>query len=270
MKCEKIKQLLPDYLKGTLDSKIKLKIDEHLSECADCEREFEEINLVWSKLAQIPEKEPSAEMHKRFYSMLEEFGQGLNPASINVSWDSRLSEWFDKWWPRKPVFQLGISMVCLIFGLLVGQIVDFGIGSKHEMAQLKEEVREVRMVTLALLDQSSAAERIKGLTMSRSVNNPDEQFLSLLLLTLNSDTNVNVRLAAVDALYRFCDNSWLRTELVKSLSIQTSPLVQISLIDLLADIQEQKAIGMLKKLSDDQHSIEAVKTHARWGIKQII
>ena len=126
------------------------------------------------------------------------------------------------------------------------------------------------MVTNALSNQSSAIERLQGLTMCRQISDPDKQFLSLLLLTLNADSNVNVRLAAVDALKKYSDDLWVRNELVKSLSLQTSPLVQISMIELLADIREQKALDIFRTLINDQQSIEAVKNRARWGIQQMI
>ena len=271
MKCKRIRELIPDFVSGNLDSKTRSQIEEHISNCTGCKQEIEDLNLVWSRLAQIPQEEPGPAVRDRFYSMLETYRHGLNNAPARSSWNVKLGELLESFRPQRPIFQLGVAVVFLIFGIVIGQRMDPGPGTNGEMAELKEEVREMRqMVTLSLLNQSSAAERLHGLTMSRKVTDPNEEFMSLLLLTLNSDTNVNVRLAAVDALQVYCDNPWVRNELVKSLSRQTSPLVQISLIDLLAEIREQKALDVLRALINDQQSIEAVKKRARWGINQII
>jgi len=271
MNCEKIKELIPDYIIGNLDSKTRLQIEEHLSKCNGCKQVIEEVNLVWSKLAQIPQEEPGPQVRTRFYSMLEEYRRELDYSPVKVSWNDKLVEWLEKLWPRRPVFQLGVAAAFLVFGIVIGLRINYGFRNQGEMAQLREEVHEIRqLVTNSLLDQSSAIERLHGLSMSRFVKDPDEQFLSLLLVTLNSDPNINVRLAAVNALRTFCDSPWVRTELANSLSNQTSPLVQISLIDLLVEVREQGSLEVLRALIDDQKSIEEVKKRAKWGINQII
>jgi len=271
MKCERIKELIPGYITGNLDSKTKMQIDSHISECAGCKQELENVNLVWSKLAQIPMEEPGPEVRSRFYSMLKSYRHGLDYAPAKLPWNEKLGKWLGQRWFRRPVFQFGFAVILIIFGIIIGQRINYGVHTNGEIAELKDEVREMReMITNSLLNQSSAIERLQGLTMSRSLTDPDEEFLALLLVTLNSDPNVNVRLAAVDALHTFSDNSWVRTELARSLSRQTSPLVQISLIDLMVEIREQKVLEVLRAIIDDQQSIESVKKRARWGIQQII
>ena len=57
-----------------------------------------------------------------------------------------------------------------------------------------------QMVALSLMQEQSASERLRGVSwaMPRAVD--DTEVLSALLTTVNQDPNVNVRLAAVDAL----------------------------------------------------------------------
>ncbi|MFC1692327.1 zf-HC2 domain-containing protein [Candidatus Latescibacterota bacterium] len=271
MNCEKINKLIPDYISGNLDSKTRLQIDSHITECASCKQSIKEVELVWSKLAQIPQEEPGPQVRTRFYSMLEDYRRELDYSPVKVSWNDKLVEWLEKLWPSRPVFQLGAAVAFMMFGIVIGLRVNYGFRYQGDIAQLREEVHEMRqMVTSSLLDQSSAVERLHGLRMSSYVKDPDEQFLSLLLVTLNSDPNINVRLAAVNALRVFCDSPWVRTELTNSLSSQTSPLVQISLIDLLVEVREQGAFAVFSALIDDQKSIEEVKKRAKWGINQII
>ena len=126
------------------------------------------------------------------------------------------------------------------------------------------------MITLSLLDQTSAIERLEGLSMSSNVENPDEEFLSIILYLLNSDTDVNVRLAAVEAMRSFGDNQWVRNELVKSLASQSSPLVQVGLIDLMVELNEQNSLEVLREMADNQYINDTVKQRAKWGIQQIL
>ena len=140
-----------------------------------------------------------------------------------------------------------------------------------EIAQLHQEMTDLRnMVATSLVNQESAMKRIEGLDMASRVTDPDEAFLSLLVGTINTDTNVNVRLAAVDAIRQFTGDDWVRTELVKSLALQKSPLVQVSLIELLVDLREERALGVLRALADNEQSLDTVRKSARWGIQQMI
>jgi hypothetical protein len=66
----------------------------------------------------------------------------------------------------------------------------------------------------------------------------DREVLGALVTAVNHDTNVNVRLAAVDALRRFAASPETRRAVVEALPSQTTPLVQVALIDLLVDFKD--------------------------------
>jgi HEAT repeat protein len=86
---------------------------------------------------------------------------------------------------------------------------------------------------------------------SSQVNHPDPEFLTTLVHTLNYDPNVDVRLAAVDAIARFAGYSTVRIDLVRSLPKQDSPLVQIALIDLLVQLHERQSVDAFKRIIED-------------------
>ncbi|MBN1290545.1 MAG: HEAT repeat domain-containing protein [Candidatus Latescibacteria bacterium] len=271
MKCETIQANIPEYLSGTLDSETSQQVKMHISECTTCRQKVEAMNLVWSKLEQIPEEEPGFAVRSRFYHMLEAYKIGMNNAPAKKAVIERVNEWLAVWWPRKPVFQFGITVAVLILGILIGFRMNFGTGPKNEITQLKDEMSEMRqLVTLSLLTRPSAIDRLQGVAMSKDIINPDEKHLSALINTLNTDPNVNVRLAVVTALEQFSDTLWVRNELVQSLEHQQSPLVQIYLIDLLAKIREQNALETLKTIIDNPETMEPVKKRARLGMEKII
>src|SRR5438128_11544340 len=79
------------------------------------------------------------------------------------------------------------------------------------LAQLREEMSSMKqLVTLSLLQQQSASDRLRGVEWSCRLAQPDEHVLSALLRALDSDPNVNVRLAAIDALHRFASDATVR------------------------------------------------------------
>lgn len=271
MKCEKIRELFPEYFMGHLDSSAKGKIDTHLSQCDSCKGEFEHIKAIWATLGTIPEEEPSSILRSRFYAMLEVYQQGLHQAEKTVSWRRMLADWMVTGWFRRPAFQFAIALICLLAGLLIGRSMKSSLHQAGEMVQLREELKQMRqMVMLSLLKQPSSSERLRGISLSTHINQPDETLTSALLNTLNSDPNINVRLAAVDALYLFSDSAKIRAELIQSLSKQVSPLVQIALIDLLVGINEKKSLKALRNLIKNQKINQTVKQRAEWGIEQLI
>jgi hypothetical protein len=270
MDCKKIKELAPDYLLDALDGQNRMSLEEHLAACPDCRQAMESYKRVWAELGKIPQEEPSPVLQARFTAMLKAFRYEPDEAKFKESPADKLTEWLENWWPRRPAFQLGTAFVFLLFGLALGQMVQRGGSDSSEIAQLKKEIQEThQLVTLALLNEPSAGDRLRGVAMSSSVKDPDDRFLTVLLNTLNYDPNENVRLAAVDASASFTDRVWVRTELVTALARQTSPLVQISLINLLASIREKKAAEVFQAIVNDENYLEQVKNRARLGIEAL-
>ncbi len=267
MKCEEIRVLIPDYLSGTLDGKVKSEIDKHTLNCIDCRQEVEALALVWSKIEGLPEEEPGPAVRSRFYAMLEAYDHGVKNTPQRVSILERLNEKLRVWWPKQPVFQFCVTAVFLIVGLTIGLRMNIASQSNGEFERLKNEMTEMRqLVTLSLMNQPTAGERLRGVYMSRDIPEPDDRYLAALVNTLNSDPNVSVRLAALDALQRFSDSSDVRTDLVASLPRQTSPLVQILLIDTLVKLREQRAVDAFKTIADNPRSTEPVIKRAKMGM----
>ena len=138
------------------------------------------------------------------------------------------------------------------------------------MAGLKGEVDDMRrIVAVSLLKQASPSERLRGVSWSARIDRPGDEIIQTLLETLDNDPNVNVRLAAVDALYLFYDHPEVKEGLLGSLAGQTSPLVQMSLINLLVEIRERRAAEALRRLIQDEKLNPKVKKRAELGLVQL-
>lgn len=112
---------------------------------------------------------------------------------------------------------------------------------------------------------SSASERIQAINQSYELGQVDGDITQLLINTLNFDANVNVRLAACQALQRFENEPGVRQALIQSLQIQTDPNIQITLIDALVAIKEKRAVSQMQRLSQNQQVLDVVRLRAKEG-----
>ncbi|NLD39291.1 MAG: hypothetical protein GX654_20745 [Desulfatiglans sp.] len=270
MECNNIKELIIDYMDGSLDKKEAEKVDSHLLSCEECRTELEAIKSIWFDLDDLKMEKVSDQLKKNIDSMIGSYILGMKNTK-DEKWHVSFVKWLESWWPRRPVIQLASTMALLIIGLITGFSIGSKTESKNEIVQLKSDVNQLQQVVMSsILDQNSVTERIRGLSMTGMVKNTDKEFYSTLLLILNSDSNVNVRMAAVNALSNFTGNEYVRRELVKSLGLQSSPLVQVSLIDLLATIKEPEASSALINIINDSEVNMHVKERAKKALKQFI
>lgn len=256
---------------GSLNAAAQKELQAHLETCAACQVEAESLRALWADLNTLPAEQPSAELRPRFYAMLAAYQQGLQETKPAAGVRDAIDGWLARWWPRRPAWQFGFAMAMLLFGLWLGQRQINVADDSLQLAQLRTELQSMRqLVTLSLLQQSSPTERLRGVSYSQLVQEPDQEVQTALLHTLNYDPNVNVRLAALEALYSFGNEAGMRRELVESLRRQTSPLVQIALIDLLVKLREKQSLGVLRQLVQDEELNQDVKQRAEWGIEQLL
>ncbi len=126
-----------------------------------------------------------------------------------------------------------------------------------------------QMVALSLLQQQGASDRLKGVNYAIRFEQPDTEVLAALLYTVNHDPNINVRLAAVDALRSYADSPVARRGLLQAINKQDSPMVQIALIDQLADLRDHAAVPTLQVLAKNQDVNPEVRQRATWALGRI-
>lgn len=270
MRCEDLKELFIEYIDGSLNEQNRVIVDEHLSSCEICSKEVEDIESLCLKLNDIELEEPSKKIRKNFDNMIDSYSLGM-ANNIRVPWHAKLSKCLEDCWPKRPLMQLAVTIAVLVVGLVTGLNINIENESDKEIVQLKTDVDRIRQTVMSsLLNQSSVTERINGLTMTSRLENVDDQFHSTLLLLLNSDSNVNVRLAAVNALSKYADNKYIRDELANSLGLQSSPLVQIALIDLLSTIQEYDSYPALMRMINDPDTNNHVKKRAKSALTKLV
>ncbi len=269
MICERVKEQLAEYLSGNLEGPAREKFVDHLEKCPRCQAEVEELGALWRGLEFVPSAQPSIAMRGRFNEMLEayRFGQSGSFAQSKAA-ATNVRQMPQQ--PRHAWWQLAAACGLLAAGAAAGRFtVPQHTAPTPEVAQLRGEVESMRqLVTLSLLQQQSAGQRLRGVTYSYQMDRPDPEVENALLFAVSHDANVNVRLSAVDALQKYTHNPQIGKALVEAIEPQDSPLVQIALIDLLVDSKEGSIIPELRKLEKAEVN-EAVRQRATWGLQKL-
>jgi hypothetical protein len=268
MQCEEVREQITDYVTGGLNAPLKSQVDKHLDSCESCRAEFadaEELSAVWNAMGAVPAPQPGRDARARFDLMAEAYQQGLDQATTTG---------FRGWWSRIPALQFGFGLALLALGVLVGQqwrpAPAAPTTRTDEIAELRGQVNAMnQLVALSLMQNQSAGDRLRGVNWSYQLQKPGDEVLSALLNTLMHDPNVNVRLATVDALRQFGNQTVVRRGVIDAMKKQESPMVQVALIDLAVDLQDKESIGTLREFSRDEKLDAAVRERAQKGLAEL-
>lgn len=265
MRCEDATVDIVASLAGELGPEAETALRLHLDTCPDCRQEAERLSVTWRGVESVPCAPPdAARMQQRFLAELDAFQLGADQARAQLLQHTpRRSGLAAMAWPTAVA-------ASLVLGVFLGRARPAPKTDNPELTALRHELHATQeMVSLALLNQSSAAERLRGVSWSERLNDPGADVVTALIDALAHDQNVNVRLAAIDALARWADRPDVRQGAVAALADRSSPMVQIALIDWLVQMKEPTSRDVLRALSDDQQVDAAVRGRAAWGLRQL-
>jgi hypothetical protein len=271
MRCSDASPHLFEDAAGTLSDDLRREVADHVAECPACAAEAEELRQLWQGLGSIPpERSDPFERRRRFDAMLTAYEVGAAAAGGRGGVPSFVT-WF--WQPMvRPAWAVAGAAAALVIGIAAGQRAAAPVVTNEsaDLRVLRNEVTDLRqMVSLSLLQQQSASERLKGVAWASQLESGDNTVVTALLDALSNDPNVNVRLASVDALKRFSAQDTVRRGAVTALERQTSPLVQIALIDFVVEAGLPNAGTTLKRLAGNDMVHEAVRARAEQGLRQV-
>lgn len=160
--------------------------------------------------------------------------------------------------------------VALVLGSFAAGYYYNNKGGEITIVQSTPEKAMKETLQFEQVSLTSASERIDAVNQSLKLEELDKELIQLLINTLNFDDNVNVRLAACQALARFETEPAVREGLMQSLKIQTDPNIQITLIELLVMMKEKRASETLEQLSKDKGVMDVVRMKAEEGAATLI
>jgi len=257
---KKMKELMIDYIDGKLSGELKAFVEKYIEKSAEHQREYKSLKETVGLLQYDKQLEPDSNFRLDFLNALE---QEMNTSNEDVQAGSikiirlRLVN----------VWQVAAAVALLAVGVLGGMWLMKDNSHQKQMIALRQEMEQTKkMVMLALEDQNSPSQRMLGVNASYELPRVDDEIVQILVKTMNEDENVNVRLAAINALAKFSAELQVRKALIASLDKQTDPIVQITLINLMVELKEKGAVEELKQIINDSTNVESVKDEAHMAV----
>ena len=268
MKCEEVETKMIDYLDGNLEDREREEIEKHLETCERCLDELRESQGVLNLISNDEMIKPDDSMRINFYHMLH------SQIKKNEDGDNlTLRKTFAPWYYLNR-YRIAAGIALLICGTFIGLLVRTGFNNSYaskEISQLHSEITELKKATmLTMLKNESSSDRIQAVSYATELDKPDENVIEVLVKTLNHDKNVNVRMAAAYALSKYADQRAVCDYLVKSLSFQTDPILQVTLINILVERKEKSALKPIQQIITDKNTLKEVRAVAENSLRVLI
>lgn len=257
---EKIKELITKYNNSIASEEEKKELEQLLEAGLIQLEDFSDATELHRDVINLPVPTPSSSLDDRFYTMLKE-------AKREARASSTPKEIF--MWPQ--MMRIAAAVLLLISGIGIGHYFFPKTSENNQVEHLTQEISDLKeMMMLSLLEKDEATERLKAVSLAHDMNTASSTVTDALVTTLNNDSNVNVRLAALEALKPYVHDSKIREQLIRSIAKQESPLVLVSLAELMAAIQEKKSVSELEKIIKDNKTPEEVKQKIKETIDVMI
>jgi hypothetical protein len=271
MKCEQYEELFAGWINNELLPADKERLEQHLNTCPACRVELASMQQIWALMDEVEVPEPSANMQADFRAMLNDYKAAVVDKKVSqggiIRQLSRLWQWRQRW----PVaYTLAIVVVSFGCGYLFFNVAGSSKQDK-QMAALTSQVHDLKQtMMLALLENPSASERMRGVSYTSEIKHADKEVIDALLATLNNDPNVNVRLTALDALTQLAGHPEVREGLVQSITQQDSPLMQSAIADVMIKLQEKSSVKSFRQLLKQKNLDHGVRDKIKETITQLI
>lgn len=257
MEKNRAEELIRKYNEGVLSTAEQMQLETLLESGEVLLDQLKDVSTLNNAIERINEGAPSLRLDNQFYAMLKQEKLKQKKFSFQIpSWSVLM--------PR-----LAFAASFSILGFFAAYVF-INRTAAPEVQQLTQEVSDLKeMMMLSLLEKESATDRLRAVSLTDEMEQASTTVTEALIKTLNNDENVNVRLAALDALKPYVADSSVRMALVKSISQQESPLVQVAMAELMAAIQEKKSLKEFEKMLKSEATPAEVKKRIKESLEVI-
>ncbi len=257
MEHEILESLLIDYLDGRLDAVETAKVEKLLKEDSRALKLLNQLKELMTQMDFVTEITPTSEAKLKFLRALEN--------EVHIETKNTKQVFFS---PYLLKIAAGFIMLMAIAG--IGYWLNKTNEQQNQIARLQEQMDSTKNVMMAMIvNPQSASQRMQGVAVSYQIEKADDEIVNALFEAMYNDPSTNVRLAALEALAKFSNQPKVKNGLIKSLTKQKDPMVQITLIQLLVDMKEKAVIQELERISRDKEVLKAVKDEAYAGILRL-
>jgi ElaB/YqjD/DUF883 family membrane-anchored ribosome-binding protein len=272
MEKEKLESLLIDYIDGNLTEADQAIAEKELAQNEEAAKLHAQLKEVMTLMGNAHIVEPGHSLRNNFEKLLQEkisteavVREDTNHGTKAAQAPAGKQIFFRPW-----ALRIAAAVVLVMIGVVIGNKISQDREHDRELAAIKQELEENKRMMMAMLDnQQSASQRVMGANVAYEMKNADDEIVNALVKAMNEDPSSNVRLTALEALGKFYQQGHVRNSLIKSLSTQKDPIVQIALIRLLVQMKEKEVVNQLEKITRDGTVIKAVKDEAHSGILKL-
>ena len=251
MECKDVQEQLMAYVMNEVTKLERVAIENHIQTCGACKTELANVQSFLDVMNTVEEEQPSNNLKQRFATTLQE---EINKEETKVVALTPQKEW-------KSYLRVAASVVILISGYFLGKLSN----NESTIKSNKEQ-----QAIFSLLENQSASKRILAISKTTTYSVEDTRIIDALINKMFVDKNTNVRLAAIEALAKFSSLEKVRNALLKALETDKEPSVQIELIQVLAEIQEKRALVPMKKLLNHEETPDYVKQELAYNMPTLI
>ena len=259
-KVKEMESLMIDHIEGKLTGELGKYVERHIEKYPEAMKEYNELKTIIELLNQEEELKVPEKGKADFLKMLEE-QKNQKPEAIEINMKRRFS--------HSKIYRVAAVVALIMMGYVGSRWV-------HDIRQsdfqaMKQELKDMKeLVIMTMMKQESPSERIKGVLTVQELDKADEEILNALIITMNNDDNVNVRMAAVEALTYYADHEVVKDAFVQALLNQDNPSIQIKLITILVNLDEKRAVQPFQRMIEDENISTLVKDEAQYGLFQLL
>lgn len=276
--CQRVVPLLPAYIDDSLASSQAATVAAHLPTCRACGLRVEQLRALPGQLAALPTLAPPPALRTDFLAALSREQALLMPLAEHptvvrsAATSQRPASRVIPLWEASGAgrwLRIAASVALLAMGTALGLLLR--PGTRPEIARQPEPAASLSaQLATATAQLATTSHRIQLVSELDASGAEGDAAVQALIITLNTDPNSNVRLAAAEALYRLRADARVGLALAQALPRQTDPNVQLTLIELLVALHEKQALAPLERLARQADALPVVRQQAERGAAMLI
>ncbi len=235
---------LIDYINGELLPTERQELLEAMESNPQLKEMLVEYREIYT-LMDDQDHQPNSQLDQRIDDLIQGHGRSASVIKMSV----------------RQVMAIAAS-ICLI------ACIWYGLRPRAVNQQAHNPTRQLNTVKdiVTAYDNPSVSGRIHAVTVSAKMTEIDAQIKNVLIKSLTEDKSANVRLAAVESLAEKINDEWVRVHMIRALSVETDPFVQIALIDALSKTKSDDAQRVIKELVEDEEMPKFIRDEAQVGL----
>lgn len=140
------------------------------------------------------------------------------------------------------------------------------ISKQRKIAFTPQKEDPFKEIYVGLVDSSSVANRMNAIIKANALTSLTDKLKTALCRTFSQDSNDNVRLAALEVVSKFRNDSYVYSQLVTALIEQKDPVVQLELVKIMGYNSNPETTEKLIAMANNPSTVDAVKDQVHYAL----